>query len=51
MMVVLLLITVMWRNQIINKAGLLYTGTIGMLFWSLGGHEPLIVALFIPVFS
>ena len=32
-----------------KEAGLLFTVTDGMKFWGLGDHEPLIIALFLPV--
>ena len=34
-----------------KEAYLLFTGTFGMSFWGLLEHEPLIIALFIPVVS
>ena len=33
-----------------KEADLLFTVPVGIPFWRLGEHEPLIIALFIPVF-
>ena len=34
-----------------KEADLLFTVTVGIPFWGLGEHEPLIIALFLPVVS
>ena len=34
-----------------KEVSLLFTVTDGMIFWGLGEHEPLIIALFLPVIS
>ena len=34
-----------------KEAYLMFTVTVGMPFWGLGEYKPLIIALFLPVFS
>ena len=41
--------TFLWVKQMGEEADLLFTVTVGMPFWVLGEHEPLIIALFLPV--
>ena len=36
-------------KQMGNDADLLFTVTVGMPFWVLGEHEPLIIAFFLPI--
>ena len=34
---------ILWRKQMGKEADLMFTVTIGMPFWGLGEHEPLII--------
>ena len=46
-----LIMILFWRKQTGKDADLLFTVTVGIPFWGLGEHEPLIIALFLPVVS
>ena len=37
------------RKHIVKEADLLFTIPVGIPFWGLGGHKPLIVAFFVPI--
>ena len=39
------------RKQMGKEADFLFTVIVGIPFWGLGEHEPLIIALFLPVVS
>ena len=41
----------LWRKQIGKEDYLLFTVIVGIPFWDLGVHEPLIIALFFPIIS
>ena len=43
------IMTFTWRRQIGKEENLLFTIPVGMYFWRLEEHKPLIVALFLPI--
>ena len=50
-MVVPWLMKFSWRNQMGKEAELLFSVPVGIPCWGLGEHEPLIIALFLPIVS
>ena len=39
----------LWRRKVGKETNLIFTIPIGMTFWGLGEHEPVIIALFFPI--